>query len=486
MAYLIKQVGLASITFLAIFSELTAQQNLSNQGMMRVKQGTVLYVKGNFENQNGATFIQNGQMILERNWHNDGNVPQPSQGSLELRGNLISGSQDTHLYILKLNSVSGKVMLSGGSDLIIGHQLEFIEGSLGSNANNLVVFQEGASHTGADVGHYIDGPVRKNGTEDFIFPIAKNDVYKPCGLVQLSAYESFTAEYFYQSSQDGCLQIPNPEAIDTINAQGLVEMNPYEYWSIVRVGNQTAKILLYYDDTPRFDCNYQIDSLNLLMIAHYDGTDWDGLPAQAEGNLDQGTLTSLLSTNQYGIFTIGIYDGLGTVLASEPKDFYAKGRNCLLEMGWTARSEDKTAYYILEQSENGAEFKHLAQVDVRSNTVHYFAKMRLEAQSAYLRLKTVYKDGSFSYSRPIFTSVCETLGLSISPNPASESAQIKINDPELLKIRPYFQLTDGLGKVIKAGKMPENGHIDLNLKDIPSGTYVFSCQTYQLKVQVLK
>src|SRR5690606_30616172 len=96
---------------------------------------------------------------------------------------------NTHITIPQL-------ILQGGN-LSIQKQLVFANGIVQTTSSNLLIINDATTTLLGSSTSYVQGPLRKIGTNPYTFHIGKNNKYAPVSISAPSvASDYFTAEYF--------------------------------------------------------------------------------------------------------------------------------------------------------------------------------------------------------------------------------------------------------------------------------------------------
>ncbi len=476
-----KKIHLNIILFILYVNTSYAQTIVHNQGLLSVKEGTTWTVKGNFSNEEGGTLIQNGQLLLEGNWQNNGAATVPTAGFVEIRGESISGSENTPFYILKLNNTDGiGVQVQGNASIEIGQQLEFINGLLLSNQNNLVIFKEGANYLGANEIRYIEGACQKLGAENFVFPIGKNGYYKPIAVQDLSQSGAFTAEFFYTTP-------PNPEAIEEDNLEGLVAISQCEYWTLDRNGTQQARVRLFFDNSASPFCEQGssgfIANIDDVILAHYDGVLWNGFEVERSGNNSTGSILSMDLIDDFSPFTLGFTE-IGTPLTAQVLNFEGTQQACDILLAWQLAEAQYLTGFEVEHSTDGLSYQVLQQISTANGNTSFQTIHQQAGGSNYYRLKLKYFNRSHTYSNVLFFSGCQALTLTLQPNPATEYVDILLSEHAQGQFLGNYHLIDMLGRVVKTGKLAPQSHQQINVSDLTNGNYIFKTIFGQQKIIV--
>lgn len=158
------------------------------------------------------------------------------------------------------------------------------------------------------------------------------------------------------------------------------------------------------------------------------------------------------------------------VLASRLFDLTAKPFAGSVKLDWNITNETNAAYYIVEHSSNGRDFKEVGKVNASSllTTIKYYGFIHGQPSFGknYYRIKLVTKNGTIAYS-PVRMVVLDNVGVKVFPNPFKEQLTVSM---EGSNINGNIKLLDLSGRLIRQQKF--NGFAILNTGKISSGIYV--------------
>jgi len=202
------------------------------------------------------------------------------------------------------------------------------------------------------------------------------------------------------------------------------------------------------------------------------GTNW----LYISGGPDLNTISNYItSTNVNSLHLFSLFS-----LADLPVHLlYIKGkainRNSLIE--WATSGEIDNDYFDIERSANGITFSKIGTVKGSGSTsiqqIYQFTDEYPLAGTNYYRIKQVDTNLDFIYSGIASVEITEPqVGISLSPNPATNLLFVKINGLEADEID--LSLMDQHGKIYKSislkCKKGEN-IFTVNIEDLPKGLY---------------
>lgn len=345
-------------------------------------------------NNGDITINDNASFIINNmNIENNGNIHDNSNSLFEIIGTTQISLSGTNLilYKIKLNN-SGGYLLS--NPLTINNSLIFTNGIITSSATNELIIIDNASVTSASATSHVNGPVIKNGDDDFTFPIGDGTLYRPIGISGLDAPEIFTAEYKHEN--------PNTDGYDTsARAIELNNVSSMEYWNLSRSGAVDAYVTLYWSSS------VGINDYTQLVVSHWNGTTWEYISTNVpSGTNSAGSITStnkLTSFSPFAIASLTADNPLPIKLLS----FYAKYNTSQTTLYWITQSELNNEYFEVERSIDGSNFVSLGKINGAINSIvknEYSFTDFLPLAVCYYRIKQIDIDGNYSYSNIIYVN----------------------------------------------------------------------------------
>jgi uncharacterized repeat protein (TIGR01451 family) len=150
---------------------------------------------------------------------------------------------------------------------------------------------------------------------------------------------------------------------------------------------------------------------------------------------------------------------------------------------WNTANEVNTAYFIIETSSNGTNFKAVAEVAAKGigNNSYFYSIDK--SNVIYVRLKMVDKDGRFTYSNIIKIAQMVELfdGLMVLKNPTKNQLQLKVISSKLNNTNA--SLTNAQGKVVKRFILKQ-GNQAIDISGIAAGVYYLQNNEGSKKVVV--
>lgn len=355
----------------------------------------------------------------------------------------------------------------------------------------------GAAVTSGVLGEavFIDGYVKKAGTDSFIFPVGDNGVFRPFATSSdqaLGAYYGVNPAVAVTSNPAGGDYgvLPAGGPFSTANlVDGLAAVSTTEYWDIN--GTSPGKITLSWNDNSAVNTLVTNRGLSKLTIAGWDGNKWVNLPATVDATslfgqpstASSGSLTTILDVvpDTYNVYTLGaLRDGaLPVVLVS----FTAVAREQATYIEWFTSQEVNSSHFEVERSDDAKSWRQIGQVTARGEGVATAsASMQYDfidgnplGGTNFYRLKMVDRavgdeDGASAYSRIVKVNMDSQSDWAVYPNPVAEKLFFSQNIKQNLA---SARLTDASGRTVYASREVSREGIDVSL--MPPGLYLLKC-----------
>ncbi|WP_264538189.1 gliding motility-associated C-terminal domain-containing protein [Flavobacterium sp. N1736] len=298
----------------------TGHAQFNNEGEIRVKAGTEMYIYEDYENEESGVFINDGQVSIFKNWLNKGIVGfdpdykgttffRDKDSSKVFKPQLINGDGLSEFQNLVFdNSIDKKQMpFLLQTNINAAGMVSFKNGVINAlHEDALVIFGENALHENAGNQSFVDGKVAKKGNARFEFPVGDGNeeklfFYRPNIADSSLGENTYISQYFLRKTNNEFLPADKKDV-------AVLKVNNAEYWQVTQESGPDKIILgLTLNDatTPNDFSNLNADEQ--LAIVRWDGEKWvseGGIAENISGtnysNLIMGEVTG------YGFFTIGI------------------------------------------------------------------------------------------------------------------------------------------------------------------------------------
>jgi hypothetical protein len=451
---------------------------LANQAQINAVNLTYNCTKSKTANvtlSNTASLNLTGNIIREDSNQQNGTLSSNDSSSVNFKGSAqqvvtAGGTGGDTLYMQNFtvnNSSTASPQVVLNSNLYVTGSLTMTKGIVQSSASHMVILGANATCTGGSSTCYVNGPMRKQGTTAFVFPVGKNGVYAPIAMSAPSTSSSFDAEYFNTAYS-------NTTSIDN----SLTKVSQVEYWDLHRAsGNGSVKVTLYWNNASRSGISSNTSD---LKVAHFNSTTnkWESIGNTAVTSANNaGTVTSALNSN-FSPFTFGS-NGI-SALPVTLTSFNVKASGSSVEANWTTSSEINNDYFTLERSTNGRDFTEAGKIDGHGTTqveqsYSYEDKEPLPGVS-YYRLKQTDFNGKTSYSEVREISKAGTSINSVYPNPFIDHFTIEYTMPTAGDVT--IQLVNMQGQPVYEETVPSQkgqntySFNNNNNKEIKTGSYI--------------
>ncbi|MEO6613393.1 MAG: hypothetical protein ABIT05_08960 [Chitinophagaceae bacterium] len=370
---------------LLLSGHLFAQLAFTNTGNMQLHPGATVSGFGNFTNSSSAVLVNNGSLYLKATVTNDQASLSPGTGTLYLNGTVaqsVNGSATFKTFNLVSDNTAGILL---NKDLSIAGAHTFTNGMITSSATpNYLVYENGASYTGADNSRHVNGWVKKNGNGNFTFPVGDATYLRTVAIAGLSASSEFNCHYYRPTQNIYNLWSP------------LVQVKANEYWQLDKISGGTAQVTLNWEHAKVPMDNILIGD---ILTAQYSTGNWHSAGGTASGTVTTtGSITST-SINSFGQMTLG-YKAFPVPL--KLISFTAERRTGTSYLTWITENEENISHFDVQRSYDGVNYTTIGNTTARnlaSRQTYFFEDHSPLNGIAYYRIKSIDRDGQFSYSR---------------------------------------------------------------------------------------
>lgn len=277
--------------------------DLHNEGTLYVSPETILTAEANFNNKATGEYTNDGEVLLRGHFNNDGltGFTESLDGYTRFQGfqiQEISGIIDADFkHVLFDNPHADYSFLLSGGMYVFG-EANFYQGIVDNfSYGGSMTFEQNATHISTSDRSYVEGEVHKHGDNSFTFPIGKQEMYRPGGIIQLGeSPTAFTGEYHAYNS--------NPQYPHQQHVIEILDIDDKEFWTIEEATTEgEVLITLSWDD--RITPLKLLEDYNALVVVAWDeaANQWVNLGGAAEAN--DRVVTSIYEGQTYDIFTLG-------------------------------------------------------------------------------------------------------------------------------------------------------------------------------------
>ena len=159
---------------------------------------------------------------------------------------------------------------------------------------------------------------------------------------------------------------------------------------------------------------------------------------------------------------------LNSTLPISIKDFVATSAADKVILNWSSAIELNTAKFIIQVSSDGSSFTNIGTENAIGNGANSYQYSDNNPQNGinYYRLKSIDKDGTFTYSKIVSALISTTTAqISVYPNPVANILTIKGNHINTV------QVIDNMGRVVKFISLKDKTNPSISVESIEKGMY---------------
>ncbi len=441
--------------------------------------GGSISVKGNIINN--GTITSNGVTGTLNNLIISGTAPQTFSNAGVFSGNDL---------LFTMMNPAGLTLLT---PLTLPWNAAFTDGKIITTAANILTMGDNAIYTGGSAISFVNGPMRKTGDEDFIFPVGKGAIYAPVSLTGGSGAmntDLFTAEYIRNNPQSVYGNVYEvlapPNNIDHVSF--------VEYWTVTRDAGAASKFVTLTVNCESFNRNF-----NTLFVAKHDGTEWKNLLFSTRNSTGSclpnvtGTITTAAVVNNFSPFTLATSEPF----TNNPLPVKLISFDAVLEtnkkilLKWElAGYAEPVVQFEIEKAGADKIFKSAGKLNgnAANRFYNYYDNDFTTDGIKYYRLKITDAAGAVSYSviAVVVSGKNEFLLNKVSPNPVKLNMALHITAGSDGPIE--LQIVDIQGKIIRKWKhalIEGNNFISVQQIGIPGGLYFVTARKESAGLQTL-
>jgi hypothetical protein len=343
---------------------------------------------------------------------------------------------------LVITKTSGKITLN--DSVQINALLTLNQGIINSSTTALLTFNDGANSNGGDPDSFVDGPVKKIGDDPFTFPIGNGSTWARATIsAPTLVTDGFTAQYVASGFGDASV------------TGALNNVSTFEYWTVNRAVTTTSNVSvkLYFQNITTSSINALTSD---LVVARYNGTDWESEGQSAITATNSGDLTSNMITS-FSPFTFGSLSSTSNPLPVGLINFEAIKKDNKIVLHWNTKSEINNDFFTIEKSVDGKIFNPINKIKGAGNSEK---KIRYSSSddfpflgTSYYRLKQTDFNGETELLKYV-TVTFEKSTLESYPNPIKNNFTIVIKNRTK---NSSILITDLYGKIVyRKVNFPEN------------------------------
>lgn len=272
--------------------------------------------------------------------------------------------------------------------------------------------------SGSTDSSFVNGPMRKIGNTNFLFPLGKiNAGNHFCGISSPALVtDTYTAEYIRGSAT----------LLGPITSPGLSHVSNCEYWTITTTAaSPNVNVTLSWNGFSNCNFPVYVSDLATLRAAHFGTTSWDsyGGTIDPPSNTGSGSIT-WNNVTSFSPFSLGSTSGGTNPLQVQLVNVKAYRTGDKNKIDWTNLSETDVVVYEVERSVTGTRFVTFTSMAARSNANdkedYYVYDLQIDPIT-YYRIKIINQGGRISYSPvvKVTASADQSQGLIVYPNPVT-------------------------------------------------------------------
>jgi len=359
--------------------------------------GSSLTCLGNFTNTASGSLVINGDLYVSGTLSNNQSSMLAGSGTLYLNGSsaqALNGSQPFKTNNLVTNNGAGITL---NNNLSVAGLHTFTNGLVLTSATpNYLIYEAGSSHSGSNDSRHVNGWVKKIGTTNFTFPVGDPTYQRTLAISSLSASSEFNCLYYTPTSNIFNLTSP------------VVQVKSNEYWQLDKVSGGTARVTLNWDHS-KVAMNNVI--LADVLVGHYTSSSWTdaGGSGTATGNVTTtGSVTSSVLTT-FSPFTLA---AKSFPVPLQMISFAAERRAGASYLNWVTDNEQHVSHFEIQRSYDAMNYSAIGRIGARnsgSQEQYYYEDHSSLNGFAWYRIRSVDKDGKFSYSKIAVVSETDLL-----------------------------------------------------------------------------
>ncbi len=429
----------------------------------------VVKISGLFISQGNVTKTGTGLPQLQFCGKNNQSVVVTGAGSF------------TNNVEINVNNLKGITL---GSPVTLPYKLTLTTGNVTTSLSNLLILADNATCSGGSLTGFVNGPMKKIGDDNFIFPVGFGDgsgnIYAPIAMINgtgQSTTDEFTAEY----------KRANPQSTNPYSSSHdpfLNHVSFMEYWTLQQnAGSATKQVSL--DVHLASFCK----DLSQTYVSRWNGSQWTYEPTTVTsgpialgGGYVGGTIQNNLATSGFTSPNIGFTLATDLPFLSNPLPIKlvsfnsSKLTNNRSSITWElAACCSPVAKFEIQRADASKHFTTIETVGGNAtNTAYTYFDIGLKNGINYYRLKMIDEDGTISYSRTlaIMNGLDGLLLTSLVPTIVTNTATLTIASSSSQKLDLIIVDMQGRTVMKRNYNISEgNTNIGLSLNQLPAGAY---------------
>jgi hypothetical protein len=363
---------------------------------------------------------------------------------------------------LKINNANSAGVTLTQATTVSG-AFNLTNGRLKTDIVNLLVLSDNVTMTGGGVQSFVDGPLQKNGDDNFLFHVGKQSDYAPITMSGAGAItDVFTAEYF----------IGNPKLVyGSVFFLPIIRVSGLEYWTLQQTAgssnkNITLSVRTYSNAT----------DLSHLLVVRWDGVEWRNEGNTAYTGISTGTITSL-PVSGYGTFTLASDIINANPLPAINLNFTVAVNNNKVILGFILNNCCDAKEVVIEKSTDKRTFTPITAVFINDETKLYTYTDNEFIQDAYYRLRIKTTTGNIIYSL-VEKAVAKNTNSNLQLIQQQDYLQLKLN--AVASVEGRIKIMDATGGFLQLRQWHFQKGLNvlmIPLRNLPTGIYVLQLYT---------
>lgn len=439
-----------------------------------------ILVNNNVTISSTLSISDNESIELKGNWANSGALSHAGVSTVSFTGTStqsITNTGGVDYNGFTLNNTSGifpQILLN--DPVNIDGVLTLTDGVMETSSVDIITLTTTGSLSGGTTSaSYIDGPMGRNGTSNFVFPVGDGTIFARIGVSGMATSADLTAEYFDGAYAD----------ISSFGT-GVRKVSKIEYWDLSRsAGTGEPFVSVYWEDGARSF----ITDASTLIVGHYTGGQWENMGKSLTGDANSGHVQSTTAFSSFSPVIIADEVGGSNPLPIELTHFAAHVEDNNVMVNWETASEENSSYFIIERSLDGEFVETIGVIDGAGNSslpikYDYLDENPLIGTSYYRLVQFDYNGDSKTYNWKSVVynrsnSISESFKLNIFPNPAIQSemtVELVVENPGKFNLEVYSVVGERIFiKNIEIVDRSQIYQLQLNeLSVLPQGIYLLN------------
>lgn len=278
-----------------------SQTSLHNKGSVYIGPESQIYIPGELVNFSSAEFINDGQVFLFGNFHNEGIMdfflPTGATHFVGQQPQQISGAEESYLQDVYFDNTSSRMPFQLSGAISVNGIAFFRNGIVDQETyGGSFSFGAEADQKGASAKTHIHGTVIRYGNRDFSFPVGDSEHSRPLWVYGLPASkEQYEVTYV---SENPDKKFPHKMRADVIEL-----INDQEYWVLEKTGGEEIMISLSWNSAITPAGIFAEPQEETITIVRWD--EETNMWVDEGGEVDTGRQTVTTAIAKDGIFTLG-------------------------------------------------------------------------------------------------------------------------------------------------------------------------------------